>query len=432
MGTIAQLGEFLQNKIAPAIRSQLPEEVPLLKSFETRDDVEWNGAREYIKRIEVGRNEGVYFTAEGGRPPEAGEQQVEAFRIGCRYTHGQINWTVQSKKATQGVASGFADIVEYKTKGLLKSLKWQRLFGLWGDGRGVRALINGDPGTGTTLTLDSPGGVAGSNHGNRYLNVGMYVVAINPATGALRAGGTRRINAVAAGGNTVTVDAAIDAAWADNDYIVKAYGSNASINIRDTDWQHPPMGMLGMLDNGAYVNTYFGLSRTTFPILNATRINNVGGLSADVIQRAIDVATQIGGGDIREHWMSMDVRRAYLTIMQQDRRYTAEHLMRPDALTKSAKGGYDDGMTVGGRPVKTDPHSPYGMWFGLDPDGCKRYVMEDGEWADETGAIWRAVANEVDTLEATYRIYDQFIHEQPNTCFRLEDISTTFAIAHVF
>jgi hypothetical protein len=256
-------------------------------------------------------------------------------------------------------------------------------------------------------------------------------VAINPASGLLRAGGTREITDIAPGGTTVTVAAAIDSSWADNDYIVKAYGTDASISITNTEWQHAQHGALAHYDNGTYVNTYFNLSRTQFPVLQSTVISSVGSLSADVIQRGIDVATQVGSAKIKSHWVHMDTRRAYLTIMENDRRYTGGELMSPDSGTRAAKGGYNDGITFGGVPIKTDPHVPYGMWFGCDPRSNVRYVMNEGSWIDDDGNVLVRSTTAVDTFNATYRIFDNFACLRPNQSFRLEGITTSFVIAHI-
>ena len=429
--TTASLGDFLTEKVAPTIKTQLPNEVKLLKRFDEADDVQWSG-RECVQRITVNRNRGVYFTAEGGQPPVGGNMQYEAFRIPMRYVHGGIRYTKQSELASKNQPG--PSMLKQELKGMMDALKRQHSFAIMGDGRGVRALINGDPGTGTTLTLDSPGGFAGANHGNRYLNEGDYIVAINPATGLLRAGGTRYITARNAAGTTVTVSAAIDAAWADNDIICKAYGSDASINIRDTDWQHPHMGIMGMIDNGTYVNQYFGLSRTTFPILQATRFGTtsapVGALSADVMQRAIDVVSQVSGGTTNEIWCHLDTRRAYLTIMEQDRRYQAGDLMRPNAGTVAASG--KDSLKFGPDiTIHTDGDFPYGFMIGLDTSECQKYTLLDGEWANDTGSIWRAVSGQVDTLEATWRSYVNYGYFQPNKSWRLDGISNSFVVAHI-
>lgn len=428
--TTASLGDFLIEKVAPTIKTQLNNEVALLKRFDEADDVTWAG-REAVQRIQVNRNRAIYATAEGGRPPEGGNIQYESFRIPMRYTHANVRFTKQSELASKGQPGPSS--LKQELKGMMDSLKRQHSFYIMGDGRGVRALINGDPGTGVTLTLDSPGGFAGANHGNRFLNEGDYIVAIDPATGSLRAGGTRYVTGMNAAGTTCTVSAAIDTAWADNDIICKAYGSNASIDIRDTDWQHPHMGIMGMIDNGTYINQYFGLSRATFPILQSTRFASVGMLSADIMQRAIDVTSQRGGGKTNEIWCQHDTRRAYLTIMEQDRRYTGSDLMRPNAGTVAAKGGYDSGNLKFGPDITihTDGDFPYNTMIGLDTSECQKYTMLDGEWANDTGNIWTEVQNEVDTYKATWRSYVNYGYFQPNKSWRLDGLTTSFVVAHI-
>lgn len=430
MSDTSTMVNLLQDDYGPAIRNQLPEELPFLKEFESDTSARWQG-RERIEPIKVNRNRGVYASAEGGAPPTAGTQKLEWLRIPCRYNHGSIQITKQLMEAASSDKGSWGRPLKLDMQDLLDSLVQQRGFYIFGTGTGIRALVNGDPGTGTTLTLDSPGAVAGANHGNRFLNVGDHIVAINPLSGLLRAGGTREITDIAAGGTTVTVAAAIDTVWADNDYIVKAYGTDASITIQNTEWQHAQHGMLALFDNGTYVNTYFNLSRTQFPVLQSTVISSVNSLSADVIQRGIDVATQVGGAKLRTHWCHMDTRRAYLTIMEQDRRYTGGELMSPDAGTKAAKGGYNDGIGFGGVPIKTDPHFPYGMWLGHDSRSCVRYVMNEGSWIDDDGAVLVRSTTAVDTFDATYRIFDNFAAHRPNQSFRLDGITTSFVIAHI-
>lgn len=428
--TTASLGDFLTQVIAPTVKTQFPTECPLFKRFTESDDAEWAGL-EARQRICVDRNRGGYASAEGGKEPEAGVSQYEMLRIPMRYQHYNIRYTVQAEKA--GKAQGGIGPLKQEMNRMMEAMKRNRSFYIMGDGRGVRALINGDPGTGTTLTLDSPGGFPGANHGNRFLNKGDYIAAINPADGTLRAGGTRKITNIAPDGTTVTVDAAINAAWADNDYIVKAWGADASLAIENTDWQHPEMGIMGMVDNGGYVNMYYGLSRTTFPILQTNRLANVNTLSADVIQRQIDVTRQVSGAKTKEIWTTPDVRRAYLTIMEQDRRYMTDgQLMKPNPGTVASDTyGDDEGLKFGKIPIYVDGDFPYNTMIGWDPDEAYKYPLEEGEWANETGSIWRAVSGVLDTYQATWRIYNNFAYLQPNKTWRLDNITNSFVIAHI-
>lgn len=246
---LSVMAPLLKEVYGVGLKSQLVDETPALDLFEKEENATWEG-REHVEAVHVNRNRGVYFSAEGGAAPTAGNQQIENLRIPIRYIHGNVRFTTQFIKAAKSNRGSFARGMQLEMDRLLDDLRIQRSYGLWGDGRAVRALVNTDPGTGTLLTLDAPGGVAGADHGNRFLNVGDQIAFIDPATGTLRAGGTRRITARATGGTTVTVDSALDAAVGDNDFVVKAYGSDASITIQNTDWNHAPMGFLGMIDNG--------------------------------------------------------------------------------------------------------------------------------------------------------------------------------------
>lgn len=423
------LDAMLKEDYGPAIREQLNNETPELDLFET-DSTPWQG-RERLEAIHVNRNRGSYFTAEGGNIPTAGRQQIENLRIPMRYHHGAISVTKQLMVASRSNEGAFARGMRLEMDRLLDDMRTQRRFAIWGDGRAVRALVNGDPGTGTTITVDAPGGIAGATNGARFINVGDHVAFIDPTTGALRAGGTREVVSVAAAGTTFAIGAAANAAVGDNDYIVKAYGSDASLALGNTDWQHAPMGLTGIIDNGTYVNLYFGLSRTTYPVLQATAITSVGALSADVIQRAIDVVAQVGNSQIAYHLMHPSVVRAYLALAEADRRYMGADLKSPDIGTVAAKNTWNTGLNFGGTPLKRGIDAPYGFWFGCDPRSFVRFVADGGSWVDEDGAVLHRDGTAVDTFLGEYRIYENYCALRPNQSFVLSGITTTVVAVHV-
>ena len=425
----ATLDALLKVDYGTALRNQMNDETPELELFES-DSSPWQG-RERLEAIHVNRNRGSYFSAEGGNIPTAGRQQVENLRIPMRYHHGAINITKQLMLASRSNEGAFARGMRLEMDRLLDDMRTQRRFAIWGDGRGVRALVNGAHGTISTVTVDAPGGIAGSTNGTRFINVGDQVAFILPTTGALRAGGTREVTAVAAAGTSFTVSAVLDTAVDDNDIIVKAYGSDASLTVGNTDYNHAPMGLTGLIDNATYINLYFGLSRTTFPILQSTVISSVGALSADVIQRAIDVAQQVGNCQIAYHLMHPSVVRAYLALAESDRRYMGADLKSPDVGTVAAKNSWNTGLNFGGTPLKRGIDAPYGTWFGVDPRSFVRYVGDAGSWVDEDGAVLHRDATAVDTFLGEYRIYENFCAFRPNQSFRLDGITATVVAAHI-
>ena len=424
--TFAAMDPLFKDDFGPVLNTQLNNSCPALEWFEKVENVQWIG-KSHVEPIHVNRNRGSYWTAESGAAPDAGQQQLEWLRIPCRYFHGACQFTVQAIKASQSQKGAFAKLMRLEMDNILDDMRVNRNFAIWGDGRGVRALV--DTGSsGTVLELDAPGGIANDSDGNRYLNVGDYIAYVIPATGALRDAISRKITAINTDGSDVTLDQA-HGATAD-DYVVKAFGADSSLVIGDTDYNHAAMGIRGIVDSGAVVNNFFGLSRVTFPILQAYVLSSAGALSADLLYRAIDVVGSQGQSNVQFHGMSYDTRRALLSIMENDRRYSHEYLMKPDAGTKVA-GDYKASLTFGGTPIKCDHFAPYGEWYGIDNRSWRRASMTDGEWADETGAVLTEVAGSVDTYKATYRIYENYFAIRPNQSFRLSGLTTNVIVAHV-
>lgn len=427
---LATVDALLKDVYAPAIKNQLNDECPLAAEFDKAEDFQFEG-RQIIESVRVGRNRGGYYAAEGGGIPTAGNQKHEVLRIPPRYLYGAIQITKQAMDASRSNKGAFARVMRQEMDGLLSDLRMTRNRTLAYDGRGVLALASADPTTTTSQNVDAPGGVAGSTNGSRFIHEGMYVGWVDPDTGGIRPGGTRLVSTVPAAGTSFTVSAAINTATEDNDYIVTAYGSDASLTIGNTSYMKEPMGLLGMIDDGTYVNIYFGLSRTDFPILKSTTITSVGALSADVLQRATDVVTQLAGKSVSSHWMHPSVRRAYLGMTEADRRYTLGKLLNPDAGTNAAKGGYDNTVEFGGVPLKIDWSLPYGFWFGFQKDNAYRYPVDEGSWVDEDGSVLVRSSSAIDTFDAQYRIHENFAHLRPNSCFVLSGITATVVSVRV-
>jgi len=422
---------LLKDVWAPSIENQLVTKFPILQKFERVKDYMWDG-RQVIQPVLLGRTGAVMATAERARHPNAGNMRPGRFFIPIRFVHGQIQVSGPLIELTRTNEGAFARGLKIEMDGLVGALGLHGAYYLWHDGRGVRALVNeATPSGNTALIVDTPGGVTTSNtvatNGARFLNAGDFLSFISP-TGILRAGGTRQIAAggVSADGTTVTLTAAPNAAVANNDFIVKAYGNDATIVIENTEWQHPPMGLLGMVDNGGYVQNFHGLSRATETILQSTVVTVNGALSADIIQRGLDTSSALGG-TISELWMDHATRRAFLQLTEGGRRYQGGDLLRPDAGTAAAKQGT---MTFGDLPIHTDAFAPYQTAFGLDFSTMERYEPVPGEWVANDGRTLRKVANE-DSFEGTYRKYCNNHCNSPIKNVRWDGITSNIVVVHI-
>jgi hypothetical protein len=405
----------------------IPTKTVALSIFEDGDNSAWSG-REVVFPSRVGRNQGVGSATEGGNLPTAGSQKYAQTRIPCRYLYGRITFTAQAMAVSESSRGAFAPVMRQEMDGLIKDLQNERGRQIYGDGRGILALVNGAS-AGTTVTVDAPGNFAGATNGARFINPGEIVAFVNPATGALRASSVRTVQAIASDGTTFTIDAALSVT--DNDYIVRAQTTSIT-DVSDTSYGKEVMGLAGSVDDGTNVPTYHNVSRTAYPIAASTVITGVGAWSQEIVMRGLDVADQRGGGQASDLFVHHSLRRAYISSTDPDRRYMAGDLMRPDEGTAAAKQAT---LTFGGIPMHTDKYCPYNTMFGIDRQGCTRYTLKAGEWANEDGAILCRIgtgSTATDAFEAFYRIWDNFHFDYCNRSFRLDGFTgTTIIVAHV-
>jgi len=408
------------------IREMIPTKVKTLKIFEDKDAKPWGGRGvEFPSR--VGRNHGSGYGAEMGALPAAGRQQYVPTRIPMRYFYGRVQFSAQVMKASEGPRNAFAPVMDQEMDGIIRDMSAERGRVIFGDGRGILALVNGTSTT-ATVTVDSPGGIAGATNGARFINPGQILATITPATGALVSSSGMTVQSVPAAGTTFTRNDTTSIA--DNEYIVKAMNA-AVTDVSDTSYNKEGMGLLGHVDDGTYVATYHGVNRTTYPIAQSTVISSVGALSADVVQRGIDLADQRGDGDITRLICHHSVRRALIAVTNDARRYMGGDLSNPDAGTRAAKRRT---ITFGGIEVLEDKYAPYSMIFGVDESGFHRYVEDPGGWMNEDGSILQRLgtgSTMQDAFEGVYRIWDNFHSEKPNSCFRLDGITATVVVAHL-
>ena len=422
----AAFDEVLKIVYGPGIAELIQTKTRVLDMIQEGTGQDWTG--KFVEYpVNVGRSEGSGWGSEGGLLPAAGREKYADQRIQARYQYGRITVTAQVMKQSSGNKGAFASAMEREMAGVVKTLAAERGRAIMHDGRGVLALVNGTA-TSATQTLDSPGGVAGATNGSRFLRPGMVVGCINPATGLVRSSTVATVQSVAAAGTTITLDAS--KSWTDNDYVVR-FMSTSATDVTDTSYNKEIMGLLGLIDDGTYVGTLHNINRTTYPIFASKVISSVGPLSADVFQRGIDVADEVGSGEISDLIMHQSVRRAYINMMDADRRYAGGDLSRPDAGTVAAKRG---SLAFGGIPITEEKYSPYGIVFGADRSGFKRWTLVKGEWADEDGSVLCRVgtgSSASDVFEAYYRIWDNFSNDYPNRSFRLDGVTATVVVVQI-
>jgi hypothetical protein len=413
-------GPMLKETYDAAFKNQLAEDQIAEKFMRSDIDQErWEGKKRVVA-IKVGRNYASGSIGSGGALPQAGRGTWADFEITCRDTYTRVGFNRYVLEQTRNRKGAFAEVMATEMEGAYDDFLRHRNRQMWGTGSGILALVKGAQAAQTTIDVDSPGNIAGSVGGNRYIygdsNSGMFVAFVNTA-GVIQ--GTATVNAVSDDGDTITVDTPITC------------DDNAKIVCAQTPTQHSlnnePEGLLAGADDGTFVSTYHGLSRTTYPILKSTVMSSVGALSLDVWQQGLDSQAIRTRKPTDFIFTELGVRRAYLSLLEMDRRYSGADLMSPDGGTNAAKTplpktGGRKAITYGDIPFIADPDAPFGMAIGVNKESWTRYVLKEGEWED-TGGVLKWIPG-FDEWTAFYLAMDNFHCHFSNRQIRWEDIDT--------
>jgi hypothetical protein len=415
---------MLKDDLAPAVQTTLNEENQIQSFMATEfADETWQG-RKKRQPIKLGRNNSAGSIGARGALPNAGRGVWKEYEIGIRDLYMRVGFDRYVMEQTRNRKGAYDEVMAAEMEGAIEDLLFRRNVIGWYCGKGVLAVVNGAHAATTTLEVKNPGNVTGTINANRYLNgdatSGMFV-AILDGTTPTTIKGTATITAVNADGTDVTLDTPITAA--DGDLVVIAQ------RVNQNSYDKEPEGLLAGIDDSTYVTTYHNLSRTTYPQLKANVITGVGALSLDAMQQAIDVTNIRRGKGVDLLAMEHAVRRAYLALLEADRRYTGADLMKPDGGTKAAKKPSGKALTFGDIPCMVDRDAPYGMIFGIRKDSWVRYVENEGQWADEGGGIIKWVPD-FDEYTAFYYLLENYHCHRPADNFRMEGITVNQVVAH--
>jgi hypothetical protein len=142
----------------------------------------------------------------------------------------------------------------------------------WGGQKGILAVLDTDPGTGTTLTLQDPGEAGqvtqvNQNAGTRHFHFANESVIdlIDDTDGTTILNSGVSVTGVDHAAGTLTISAAANATLAAGDWVVLHRG----LTVSDTYLHDAFEGLQAAIDDGDIQTTYHGLSRATYPQLKA-------------------------------------------------------------------------------------------------------------------------------------------------------------------
>lgn len=413
------------------IMNSLQDENPMLDMMTTEVvDESWQGKYKVIPK-RIGRNYSMGSIPSRGLIPRTGRQKWEESKVGIRNVYGRVGFDRTIMLSSRNNKGSYKRVAATEMELLVDDLAHFRNRIAWGYGKGILARVNGTQtvSNGGTLEVMDPGGIVGTHNGNRFLygdaTDGQFIAVLDGSS-PTTVKGTLRVTSVGSDGTDITTETVGSFAVANNDLLVLA--QSASQNSYDQE----PEGILFGCDDGTYANDHHDINRTTYAVERSHVITGVGALSLDAIQQGLDMrAVRIGGdgGDLFASFF--DERRAYLALLEADRRFTGADLRNPDGGTVAAKQGgkKNKKVTFGDIPWLAERDAPYGMLFNFTKDTWVRYFEENGGWADEGGDVLKWVDG-YDEYTAFYYIFENFHCFTPPKNIRWEGITANRIAAH--
>jgi len=397
---------------------------PLKEEFKVKDSP-WDGGRGLKWNAHVGRNTSPMAAGQDGAFAVADHQKYSEGYVTQRKIMARWRVTQEQLDDTQSSEGAYRSTRTENFNRLVDDIAYREEFYMATDGRAIFALIDeASPNGDTTLELDAPGNITGNDFGNRFIQKNMYLAAINPATGSIRAG-IVRVTDVNEDGSDVTADAAPNAAWAENDYVVQAAHDTVT-DENDTAYEKAPWGLPALIDDGTFRVNYFGIDRNRFPNYKSYVVPSTTTLSFDLLQRVSDVVSQKLGGMIDGIWCHHSIRRLFILLTQADRRYAdAASRNKPDGGTAAFRQG---DLTMGEVDIKAIRTIGLGQMYLVDKKGGDfvRYVSEKGRWVETGGSILvrdgvgKAAKH---AYEAWWYCRYQLFCRNPGKCARLDGIT---------
>lgn len=377
--TLANIAGFLKQFYVPPIREQLNNSSVLYyRAEKNEEDV---AGEDLTARIPLfyKRNQGIGWRAVGGTLPTAGRRDYVKATVAMTYLYGKIRIAGQAIKASRNNNYAFAKVVDTEVRGMVEGLKIEVNRALYGDGSGAMGK--------DTDTVHTNAVLFSVDDASRF-EEGMLVDSFTAKTAGTQHLSGATITAVDRRNDKIAVD--LVGTEAQNDFIFRA-GSRGLVM----------MGLEGAVDGAdsqgnRLVSTFQGLTLSSNLWWDANVIDNnavLQNLTLDRIQRGVELGEIMGQGRCSIILSEYDLRRKYVDLTIQDRRYVG-------SLTLD--GGWSAlEYSGGGEPIPwvVDYMALENRIFCLDERTYAIFRAADFDWMDLDGAVLRKVTD-VDEYDA--------------------------------
>ena len=378
--TLATVASILKEVYEPQVREQLENRTKALKRIErSSDGIETTVGGKYVTfPIHTRRNAGIGARNEMEALPTPGQQGFASARVNLKYLYGGIQVTGQMVELADKNYQAFANALDQEVKGLKNDLAKDLNRQVYGNGVGTLATVTAD-GANTVTVADT-----------MYLQLGDQIdildgTTLANATPTVKVS-NRQITAINTSTGVVTYSGA-DGTLVAGDVLVRTGNGNR-------EWT----GLGAIIKNTGAV---YNLDPAVEPLW-AAQVDTSGGNRAVSEGLMINMADNImtAGGKVTAIFSNLGVRRAYWSLLVQQRQYVN---------TKEFAGGFtglsfttDDGEI----PFVSDTDAPKNAMLFLNEDELTYYRENDWSWMDRDGNMFSRVYG-FDAYEARMYQYSE-------------------------
>jgi hypothetical protein len=306
------------------------------------------------------------------------------------------------RRVREGQAA-FATWAEQILPERIKRLAFHKDRALMGAGNGILFQLNGTPGSATGIAINNAFGISGLGTPTYNMYLGDSLRFSSAADGSGLRTGAAVVQNVHYAASTIDTDV-LPTSSTSGDYV--ALG-DANVNGFGTKEN---MGLLGIVDDGTVVPTFQGLSRTTYPLMQAQIVNAAtanggvfgGTFGEELLEFSDRTAYEHGLGKPDVIVCSRSARAAYWKSLKSDRRIN-------DPAGSYVGGISRDGlrMIVGDRELglKVSRKCPTSVAFMLQKDTLRMFRVGPGRWDDTSGSIWNRTIDTTGRKDAYYAVY---------------------------
>lgn len=375
---LAELKNFYQGPIV----DQFSEDVMIWKGSE-KGKHPWSGAQ-VVRPIKVIRNPGVGATSDGGLLPQIGRQTTVQALIAAKYNYLRFGITGPMISASKSDVGSFVRSASFELEEGYNDMKSDCNRQMSWDGSGDLAVVN------TAAVASASVSIAGRESTEpalKFLDAGAYLDIVTTA-GVMVQSGITLLSITSGDASSATATVLFDQP------VTAAAGT---VFIRSGSLNNEIQGILTQLDGTT--STVFNVNRAQY-LQTQGNVIALGGLplSLSALQRAEDEAQRRGGKGINCIYSDFSSRAMYQKLLQADKRYVN---------TVKGDGGFSDleknYLEWNGKAWVPDKDCPTRIFF-LPDKYIEKYVLEEMAFADETGSMYIAAA-ENDALEVRIRFF---------------------------